>query len=125
MRLTTAGIPRDFETSIVGPVTLCDVPPSLRAGKIRLFIEAQKPTPELVDGYLAVISVEEVPSTTSIARIERLRDFDHFRESDIVVLEPKSGFVRSLYRPAEKHHSLFITERCNRREAVRHFPRAH
>jgi His-Xaa-Ser system radical SAM maturase HxsC len=29
------------------------------------------------------------------------------------VIEPKAGFVRSLYRPAEKHHTLFATERCN------------
>lgn len=29
------------------------------------------------------------------------------------MIEPKFGFVRSLYRPAEKHHTLFATERCN------------
>ena len=28
-------------------------------------------------------------------------------------MEPGSGFVRSLYRPADKHNSIFTTERCN------------
>jgi len=28
-------------------------------------------------------------------------------------MEPESGFVRSLYRPADKHNSIFVTERCN------------
>ena len=28
-------------------------------------------------------------------------------------MEPTSGFVRSLYRPADTHNSIFVTERCN------------
>jgi len=28
-------------------------------------------------------------------------------------MEPASGFVRSLYRPADTHNSIFVTERCN------------
>jgi hypothetical protein len=28
-------------------------------------------------------------------------------------MEAESGFVRSLYRPYERHHSLFVTERCS------------
>ena len=42
-----------------------------------------------------------------------LRQSDHFSAGDIVVLEGETGFVRSLYRPYERHHSLFITERCS------------
>jgi His-Xaa-Ser system radical SAM maturase HxsC len=113
MRLTTSGIPRNIERSIVGTLTLNDVPPGLRHQKIRLFGEDEQFTGQRSDGYQAVLSVSEMPCESIIPRIERLRDFDHFREGDVVVIEPKSGFVRSLYRPADKHHSLFVTERCN------------
>lgn len=113
MRLTTSGIPHDIEQSIVGTLTLKNLSPELRKSKIRLFTGDQMPEADLVCGYQAVLSVQEISSSSSIPRIERLRDFDHFREGDIIVIEPKSGFVRSLYRPAEKHHTLFVTERCN------------
>jgi hypothetical protein len=42
-----------------------------------------------------------------------VRDSDHLRDDDIVVMEAESGFVRSPYRPHERHHSLFVTERCS------------
>ena len=42
-----------------------------------------------------------------------VRDSDHLRDDDIVVMEAESGFVRSLYRPYERHHFLFVTERCS------------
>ena len=31
----------------------------------------------------------------------------------MVVMDGATGFVRSLYRPYEQHHSLFVTERCS------------
>jgi His-Xaa-Ser system radical SAM maturase HxsC len=45
--------------------------------------------------------------------VHRLRESDHLRDGDIVVLEGRAGLVRSLYRPYEQHHHLFVTERCN------------
>jgi His-Xaa-Ser system radical SAM maturase HxsC len=48
-----------------------------------------------------------------VPSIQRVREIDHIKDGDIVVMEPQSGFVRSLYRPADKHNSIFTTERCN------------
>jgi len=45
--------------------------------------------------------------------VHRVRETNYLKSGDIVVMEPGSGFVRSLYRPADKHNSIFVTERCN------------
>ena len=45
--------------------------------------------------------------------VHRIRDTDHLGDGDIVALEAKTGIVRSLYRPYERHHHLFATARCN------------
>jgi His-Xaa-Ser system radical SAM maturase HxsC len=112
MRLTTSGIPHNIERSIVGTLTLGDEPESLRSQRIRLFAE-EHAEERLPNGHLAILTVSEVSGNCNVPRVERLRDFDHFREGDVVAIDAGSGFVRSLYRPAETHHSLFATERCN------------
>ncbi|MGC2215856.1 MAG: His-Xaa-Ser system radical SAM maturase HxsC [Silvibacterium sp.] len=113
MRLTTSGTPRHIAQSIIGVITLDEVIPELKRERIRVFGEGKRPEAEFINGYLAVLTVEPVSDQCEVPRVERLRDIDHFRNGDIVVIEPESGFVRSLYRPAEMHHSLFATERCN------------
>jgi His-Xaa-Ser system radical SAM maturase HxsC len=112
MRLTTAGVPNGFDGNIVGRIATSPLPPNMREHRIRLFTE---PTSSEIDvaGYQAVLSVGNFPSVAGIPSINRLREYDHLLEGDVVVLEGGSGFVRSLYRPRETHHSLFVTERCN------------
>src|SRR6185503_17612875 len=36
-----------------------------------------------------------------------------FGEGHIVTVEPKSGFVRTIYRPESSHNTIFTTDRCN------------
>ena len=113
MRLTTSGIASNFEQPIIGAITLADLPLQLRRTRIRLVHDGNEPNPEAFEGYEALLSPTDLSSEIGVPRIERLRHFDHFSEGDVVVIEPKSGFVRSLFRPAEKHHTIFVTERCN------------
>lgn len=113
MRLTTLGTPHNVSESIIGVVTLDDVTPDLKSQRIRLFTGGQHPDAESLSGYLAAMTAEAVSGQCDTPRVERLREINSFRNGDIVVIEPGSGFVRSLYRPAEKHHALFVTERCN------------
>lgn len=111
MRLTTAGISSGFQGSIVGKIATADLPTKLREGRIRLLTETALNDQD-VEGYQAVLSMGDFQAKSGTPSIARLRDHDHLQDGDVVVLEG-SGFVRSLYRPREKHHSLFVTERCN------------
>ena len=110
MRLTTSGNARNFEGFVVGRLTIEDVPEEDRSKYIRFLAPGTIPSVGTT-GYRAVVAHDD--HTSALPVIDRLRDSDHFQEGDIVVLESASGFIRSLYRPYERHHSLFVTERCS------------
>lgn len=114
MRLTTMGAAGNFGTSIVGVLTAMDLPPDQRKERIRFW--AANDTPDYGDsssGYRAFLCHDELKSSPDGPYIHRLRESDHLKDGDIVVLEGSTGLVRSLYRPYELHHHLFVTERCN------------
>jgi len=107
VRLTTTGTARNFAEGLVGRITTEDLPHPERDVHIRLLGHGE--TPDLT-GYRAVLSYGE--ASTSSPVVDRLREVLAFADGDVVALEPQ-GFVRSLYRPKEKHHSMFVTERCS------------
>jgi His-Xaa-Ser system radical SAM maturase HxsC len=109
MRLTTAGSARNFKGGVVGRLTTEDLPWKLRGDHIRFFAEGEAHGTDL-QGYRSILSHDDFQTDSPI--VDRLRDSDHLRAGDVVVLED-SGFVRSLYRPRERHHTLFATERCS------------
>lgn len=109
VRLTTTGSARNFDTSLVGRITTEDLPQSQRDVHIRLFQHGEAASEDL-SGYRAVLAYETASTTQPV--IEGLREALTFADNDVVALEP-DGFVRSLYRPREKHHSMFVTERCS------------
>ena len=41
------------------------------------------------------------------------KSIEHLRSGDVIVLMPKSGRVRTVFRPDSFHNFLFATERCN------------
>lgn len=113
MRLTTTGVPRNLDTSIVGIISTVDLPYQERKHRIRLISTEDAPANESLIGYRALLCRDEMKNASDVPCIERLRESDHFKDGDIVALEGGSGLVRSLYRPYELHHHLFVTERCN------------
>jgi His-Xaa-Ser system radical SAM maturase HxsC len=110
MRLTTAGSARHFHGQIVGRLTTEDLHVSIRDRHIRFFGEGTERTADLA-GYRAILSHDYLSTDGPV--VDQLRDSDHFSNGDVVVLEGERGFVRSLYRPHERHHSIFVTERCS------------
>ena len=116
MRLTTTGSARNFDGSILGILTTENLPPGERSTRIRL-IPADDTTFDVqradLAGYRALLVHDALVGSPPIPSIHALRESDHLRHGDIVVLEGASGLVRSLYRPHEEHHHLFVTERCN------------
>ena len=116
MRLTTMGASRNFTDSIIGIVKTSDVPADERGKYVRFFSESESRNPSTgasLDGYRAILSHNELAGGINVPFTHRLRESDHIREGDIVALDGISGHVRSLYRPYELHHHLFVTERCN------------
>ena len=113
MRLTTMGMAGNFDTSIVGILAAEELPLDQRTQRIRFFAQSDTANGENVSGYRALLSYDELKSAPSVPYVHRLRESDHLRDGDIVVLEGNTGLVRSLYRPYELHHHLFVTERCN------------
>jgi His-Xaa-Ser system radical SAM maturase HxsC len=99
--------------SLVGSITTENLPLAKRAGMIRLLVERSDFGMSEAEGFLAVISALDLSSLREVPQVGCLREVDHFNNGDVVVIEPQFGMVRSVYRPMEKHHSLFVTERCN------------
>lgn len=116
MRLTTFGRACNFDGGILGILTTGDLPPGQRGTRIRFIpsdhtgFDAQRAD---LAGYRALLVHGALAAPPAVPSIHALRESDHLRQGDIVVLEGTSGLVRSLYRPYEEHHHLFVTERCN------------
>ncbi|MGD0905051.1 MAG: His-Xaa-Ser system radical SAM maturase HxsC [Terracidiphilus sp.] len=113
MRLTTTGVARNFDTSIIGTITTSDLPHDKRTKRIRFLAPSDAPMDDAIVGYRALLCHDELARDPGVPYVHRLRESDHLRDGDIVVLEGRAGLVRSLYRPYELHHHLFVTERCN------------
>ena len=110
MKLTTAGVAVGFDRQIVGIVTRDPLPSDQRSNRILV----NKLVPKDLSGYLGALTTSDVGNRPMrIPVVHRTREIDHLRSEDIIVMEPTSGFVRSLYRPADTHNSIFVTERCN------------
>jgi His-Xaa-Ser system radical SAM maturase HxsC len=118
VRLTTAGVPFRFDSAIVGKVVTHTVSVDDRSDKIfvgRLDeISAEERlgfrgiiTPSLLLGDSAAMESITQPIVYSV------REIDHLRDGYIVVMQPKTGFVRTLHRPDSVHNTLFMTERCS------------
>jgi His-Xaa-Ser system radical SAM maturase HxsC len=109
VRLTTAGTARNLTSSVVGRITTVSVPREERQQYIRLVGEGESMDPDAND-YRAVLAYDSFSASAPI--VDGLRGGLTFADGDVVAIEP-DGFVRSLYRPREKHHSIFVTERCS------------
>lgn len=116
MRLTTTGTARNFEGSILGILTTEELPLDERRTRIRFVPKGGIGFDALhadLTGYRALLVHDALEATPAIPAVHALRESDHLRHGDVVVLEGASGLVRSLYRPYEEHHHFFVTERCN------------
>jgi His-Xaa-Ser system radical SAM maturase HxsC len=118
MRLTTAGVPLNFGTAVVGKVATRAVPGDDRSDKILVRLLDGRSADES-GGCRGVITPSRAQDNATIIDkltlpiVHSTREIDHLRDGDIVVMQPKTGFVRTLHRPDSVHNTLFMTERCN------------
>lgn len=109
MRLTTSGSARNITDPIIGRITTRSLSSAQRADHILYLADGSIASVPLA-GYRAIISHNVINCDYPV--VDSIRLGLPFAEGDIIAIEP-SGFIRSLYRPKEKHHSLFATERCS------------
>lgn len=108
----------NFGAAVVGKVATRAVPDDDRSDKILVGLLDERSTDES-RGFRGVITTSRAQDnaamidTLALPIVHSVREVDHFRDGDIVVMQPKSGFVRTLHRPDSPHNSLFMTERCN------------
>lgn len=113
MRLTTAGTPSAFRKPVVGVVSREPQPMGARAD--RILVTEAVPDRELeLSGYSGFLTTAKLRCHVGLLpAISSVRDIDHLRSKDIVVMEPTNGFIRTLYRPDSDHNVIFATGRCN------------
>jgi len=117
MRLTTAGTPSHFGAAVVGKVATRAAAVKDKSDKILVGVLDERSADDS-RGFRAIITPSRAQDSTAILDslalpvVHSVRDIDHLRDEDIVVLHP-TGFVRTLYRPDSVHNGLFMTERCN------------
>jgi len=69
-----------------------------------------------LDGYAAVIAARERPSgaVASVSSpLVTVKAVDHLKDGHVVTIEPRTGFVMTVFRPESRHNTIFATERCN------------
>jgi His-Xaa-Ser system radical SAM maturase HxsC len=113
MRLHTAGTAQGFQKPIVARVTTEPLLAGTRKDAA-LILSSLEVRPNSLRGYAAVI-VQQKLDGNPISRplVHSVREIDHLRSGHIVAIEPRNGFIRTLYRPESPHNTLFATERCN------------
>lgn len=109
MRLTTSGTARNINEPVIGRITTRVLPAVDRSDYIFYLNDGGNPVTGL-EGYRAVISHAELDCVEPV--VVNVRSGLSFADGDVIAIEP-DGFIRSLYRPHETHHSLFATERCS------------
>jgi His-Xaa-Ser system radical SAM maturase HxsC len=113
MRLHTAGSAHGFNKPIVARVATEPIPLKTRKDTV-LVLSSLDNVPTDFRGYAAIVVHQRVDDQSiSTPLVHSVRDIDHLRSGDVVVLEPLNGFVRTLYRPESRHNTIFATERCN------------
>src|SRR6266849_4069681 len=108
--LSTYGNPLHFLKPVVGRVALEPVTRPEESVLVTPFV------PDDVAGFKALITtarIDEPEVLRHLPIIHSARQISHLKAGDVVVLHPRSGHVRTLFRPDSQHNALLVTERCN------------
>jgi His-Xaa-Ser system radical SAM maturase HxsC len=114
MRITTSGLSNSaFRAPVIGTVTR--EPLSMKQRSTRILVDEKAPSAlEDLAGYSGFLTTTKLlANASSIPTISSVTEIDHLRTNDVVVMEPKNGFIRTLYRPDSNHNVIFTTQRCN------------
>ncbi len=103
----------------IGVAALSPVPSSQRGDYVRIIANSSE-AGETFEGYGAVLTdlpVEKLRRLGSLSLqtpiIDKAEHLKHIREGDILRLDFRRGFVRSLYRVGSPNNVIFATDQCN------------
>jgi Radical SAM superfamily len=116
--LTTYGRPINLREPVIGRISkgLCNEP-ALRGESILCSSEVSKAWGDL-SGYRAVVTTKALkdlphPLPAELPLLHTTLSISHLQDGDVVVLQPRNGLLRTLFRPESEHNALLVTERCN------------
>jgi His-Xaa-Ser system radical SAM maturase HxsC len=113
MRLSTRGRSANITEPVVGRIAT--TARSDRADSV-LLADLRGFSRTALLGYRGLLTTMHhdhvAPQSSGVPLIHSIREADHLLDGDIVVLDRQGG-VRTLFRPASTHNTLFLTERCN------------
>ena len=122
IRLTARGRPVGVRASVLGRVSHQPIrQKSRRADYIYVLPgeHARLPEREELDGHAALLTEKYCDGDIlSQIPIPVVHDFGedklgHLWEGHIVRVDPRSGMIRSVFRPESPHNTIFATDRCN------------
>lgn len=73
-------------------------------------------SPADYEGYSAVITQSALKSGIAeqlTIPVISAQSIDHLKDGHLVIVEPRTGFVLTMFRPESRHNVIFTTERCN------------
>ena len=111
--LSTYGRPVNLSEPIVARVVVDDTDTRGRGDSVLVCSERPNSWNNEYRAILTSASVNHFDVPTQLAIIHSAKQISHLKAGDIVVMRPRSGHVRTLFRPDSEHNALLVTERCN------------
>lgn len=117
IRRHTYGEAKSVSAPIIGTASLCGKEGN--HDRIRILSKEEALSIDDLKSFAAIVTdlaVSDKPSSDPEAAIPLLsgaEHLDHIHEGDILKIDFKKGFVRSLYRMNSPHNSIFATDQCN------------
>lgn len=117
--VTTNGRPTGFQRPVVGRVTTRPEDDPARQSTAVIVTHTNPIEWTGLANYRAILTTlplskfsEDLPAA-DIPIVHSARGIDHLKSGDVVTLFPRSGLVRTVFRPDSAHNFLFATQRCN------------
>ena len=117
--LSTYGRPLNLAVPVVARVTREPEADALKRENLALVTEDAPEKWGDTDGYRMIITTQALSAHSTggngarLPMIRAAQQVSHLKSGDVVVAHPKTGYVRTLFRPDSRHNALLVTERCN------------
>jgi His-Xaa-Ser system radical SAM maturase HxsC len=116
--LSTYGRPRNVSVPVVARVTREPVTGAEGRECAALVREDGPENWGDTSGYRAIVTTTSLNDSwatfdSALPIIHCVRQVAHLASGDVIVAYPRTGHVRTLFRPDSRHNALLVTERCN------------